>query len=111
MKRRSFRFSTRLLVITIDIRFLKTSSVAALLLIQNALSFCEKREQKYLRIVARYEKKDVVRMAELLAHVVNGLDDSPGDFLGQVFMQLELGDKYRGQFFTPYGPMLTVMSF
>lgn len=70
--------------------------------LQNALSFCEKREQKYLRIVARYEKKDVVRMAELLAHVVNGLDDSPGDFLGQVFMQLELGDKYRGQFFTPW---------
>lgn len=27
------------------------------------------------------------------------------------FMQLELGDKHRGQFFTPYGPMLTVMSF
>ncbi|HFK3156648.1 TPA: SAM-dependent DNA methyltransferase [Citrobacter sedlakii] len=70
--------------------------------LQNALSFCEKREQKYLRIVARYEKKDVIRMAELLAHVVNGLDDSPGDFLGQVFMQLELGDKYRGQFFTPW---------
>ncbi|VEB92809.1 Uncharacterised protein [Citrobacter koseri] len=42
--------------------------------LQNALSFCEKREQKYLHIVARYEKKDVVRMAELLAHVVNGLD-------------------------------------
>lgn len=70
--------------------------------LQNALSFCEKREQEYLRIVARYEKKDVVRMAELLAHVVNGLDDSPGDFLGLVFMQLELGDKYRGQFFTPW---------
>lgn len=70
--------------------------------LQNALSFCEKREQKYLRIVARYEKPDVVSMAKLLAHVVNGLDDSPGDFLGRVFMQLELGDKYRGQFFTPW---------
>lgn len=70
--------------------------------LQNALSFCDKREQKYLRIVARYEKQDVIRMAKLLAHVVDGLDDSPGDFLGRVFMQLELGDKYRGQFFTPW---------
>ena len=78
---------------------------------QNSLQFCEKREEKYMRIVGRYEKADVSRMAQLLAHVVNGLDETPGDFLGRVFMQLELGDKYRGQFFTPYGPMLTVMSF
>lgn len=70
--------------------------------LQNALSFCEKREQKYLRIVARYEKPDVVSMAKLLAHVVNGLEDKPGDFLGRIFMQLEMGDKYRAQFFTPW---------
>lgn len=60
------------------------------------------REQKYLRIVGGYEKEDVTRMAQLLANVVNGLGDAPGDFLGRVFMQLELGDKYRGQFFTPW---------
>ncbi|HCC5975827.1 TPA: SAM-dependent DNA methyltransferase [Citrobacter koseri] len=70
--------------------------------LQNTLSFCEKREQKYLRIVARYEKPDVVSMAKLLAHVVNGLEDKPGDFLGRIFMQLEMGDKYRAQFFTPW---------
>ncbi len=50
-------------------------------------------------------------MAQLLAHVVNGLEYSPGDFLGNIFMHLDLGDKYRGQFFTAYGPMLTVRSF
>lgn len=83
-------------------------SVVAL---QNGLQFCEKREQKYMRIVSRYEKQDVSHMAQLLAHVVNGLEEERSDFLGRVFMQLELGDRYRGQFFTPYGPMLTVMSF
>lgn len=41
-------------------------------------------------------------MSQLLAHVVNGLGEASGDFLGRVFMQLELGDKYRGQFFTPW---------
>ena len=70
--------------------------------LENRLQFCEKREQKYLRIVSRYEKPDVENMAHLLAHVVNGLEVAPGDFLGRVFMQLEMGDKYRAQFFTPW---------
>lgn len=70
--------------------------------LENRLQFCEKREQKYLRIVSRYEKPDVSNMAHLFAHVVNGLEEEPGDFLGRVFMQLEMGDKYRGQFFTPW---------
>jgi len=70
--------------------------------LENRLQFCEKREQKYLRIVSRYEKPDVKNLAQLFAHVVNGLEEEPGDFLGRVFMQLEMGDKYRGQFFTPW---------
>lgn len=70
--------------------------------LENRLHFSEVREQKYLRIVGGYEKEDVTRMAQLLAHVINGLGDASGDFLGRVFMQLELGDKYRGQFFTPW---------
>jgi len=74
--------------------------------LQNGLHFCDKREQKYMRIVARYQKPDVSNLAQLLGHVVNGLEEAPGDFLGRVFMQLELGDKYRGQFFTPWSVSL-----
>ncbi|AUX71603.1 hypothetical protein [Erwinia pyrifoliae] len=70
--------------------------------LQNGLQFCDRREQKYMRIVSKYQKPDVTNMAQLLAHVVSGLEESPGDFLGRVFMLLELGDKYRGQFFTPW---------
>ncbi|MBE5254068.1 SAM-dependent DNA methyltransferase [Mixta mediterraneensis] len=70
--------------------------------LENRLQFCEKREQKYLRIVSRYKKPDVENMAHLLAHVVHGLEQEPSDFLGRIFMQLEMGDKYRGQFFTPW---------
>lgn len=69
--------------------------------IQNGLQFCDKREKKYLDIVARYKKPDVMNLADLLVHLVNGLQEEQSDFLGRVFMQLELGDKYRGQFFTP----------
>ncbi|EFK7798840.1 SAM-dependent DNA methyltransferase, partial [Escherichia coli] len=60
------------------------------------------REQKYLRIVSGYEKQDVINMAHLLAHVIEGLEQGFCDFLGSVFMQLDLGDTCRGQFFTPW---------
>ncbi|MFP1908377.1 N-6 DNA methylase [Lonsdalea quercina] len=70
--------------------------------LENRLCFSQKREDKYMRIISGYEKTDVGRLAQLLAHVVNGLQAGFCDFLGRVFMQLELGDKYRGQFFTPW---------
>ncbi|MCX8967026.1 SAM-dependent DNA methyltransferase [Erwinia psidii] len=70
--------------------------------LENRLRFCQKREQKYLNIISRYEKPDVERLAQLLAHVVDGLDAGPCDFLGSVFMSLEMGDAGRGQYFTPW---------
>ncbi len=70
--------------------------------LENRLQFSEAREQKYLRIVSGYEKQDVINIAHLLAHVIEGLEQGFCDFLSSVFMQLELGDKYRGQFFTPW---------
>ncbi|EOT2401636.1 SAM-dependent DNA methyltransferase, partial [Escherichia coli] len=62
--------------------------------LENRLQFSEAREQKYLRIVSGYEKQDVIHIAHLLAHVIEGLEQGFCDFLGSVFMQLELGDKY-----------------
>lgn len=70
--------------------------------LENRLCFSQKREDKYMRIISGYEKTDVSLLAQLLSHVVNGLQTGFCDFLGRVFMQLELGDKYRGQFFTPW---------
>ncbi|HBD1844086.1 TPA: SAM-dependent DNA methyltransferase [Salmonella enterica] len=70
--------------------------------LENRLKFTDVREQKYLRIISGYEKTDACRMAQLLAHTVNGLSAKSCDFLGRIFMQLDLGDKYRGQFFTPW---------
>ncbi|PQL00987.1 integrase [Pantoea ananatis] len=74
--------------------------------IQNGLQFCEKREQKYMAIVARYKKEDILSMARLLACVVNGLEEKPCDFLGRIYMLLELGDKDKDQYFTPWSVAL-----
>lgn len=59
-------------------------------------------EQRYLEIIRGYDRADTDRMARLLALTVNGLDAYPHDFLGSVFMELNLGDAHRGQFFTPW---------
>jgi len=74
--------------------------------LQNGLQFCEKREKKYMAIVARYKKEDVSSMAGLLAYVVNGLEEKPCDFLGRIYMLLELGDKGKDQYFTPWSVAL-----
>lgn len=59
-------------------------------------------EEEYLRIAKRYERVDIERLSQLLGVLTLGLSLSPGDFLGRIFMELELGESERGQFFTPY---------
>ena len=70
--------------------------------IQNAFLKSDELEQEYLKIVKRYEKDDAVRMSHLLAEVVMGLEVAPCDFLGSVYMELELGSKHLGSHYTPF---------
>jgi hypothetical protein len=60
------------------------------------------REAEYMAIVKRYNKEEANKIAEALAHVVEGLSAGMNDFLGSLFMSLELGNSWTGQFFTPY---------
>ena len=62
-----------------------------------------KREDGYLKIIGRYEKSDQNRFPKLMGAVVEALEMNPWqDFLGSMFMRLNLGNHWRGQFFTPY---------
>lgn len=70
--------------------------------IHNNILFDETLEQEYMETVRHYEANDAERMASLLAEVVMGLNAGGGDFLGELYMQLELGEAGRGQFFTPF---------
>ncbi len=60
------------------------------------------REAQYMQIVSRYSKEEVMQLAQGLAHVVLALEEEPQDVLGSLFMSLELGNSWKGQFFTPY---------
>lgn len=74
----------------------------------------EEREQKYLDIAKKYSKEELDKIAEIIALVVLGMEENPDqDFLGELFMQLELGSNWHGQFFTPYNvcQMMARMSF
>ena len=74
----------------------------------------EEREQKYLDIAKKYSKEELDKIAEMMALVVLGMEENPDqDFLGELFMQLELGSNWHGQFFTPYNvcQMMARMSF
>lgn len=59
-------------------------------------------EQRYLNIVKTYTKEQAEEFSKLLAFLVLGLEQESQDFLGQVFMFLNLGSQANGQYFTPY---------
>lgn len=62
----------------------------------------EDREARYLKIVGRYAGAELERFAEMLGHLHESLHEAFHDALGSLFMAMELGDAWKGQFFTPY---------
>lgn len=63
----------------------------------------EEREARYLRIIGKYSKPEQQLFPELFAHTVMTLEKNPEqDFLGKLYMNLNLSDEGRKQHFTPY---------
>lgn len=61
----------------------------------------QKREEEYEQCVKRLGSVEAA--AEMFAIVTMALDENPEqDFLGGLFMRLNLGNHWKGQFFTPY---------
>lgn len=59
------------------------------------------REARYMDIIGRYSKEESFLFAEMFADLVMELEAAPDDVLGLVFHELELHNKYKGQYFTP----------
>ena len=61
----------------------------------------EPREKEYEQCIKRLGSMEVA--AQILAIVVMALEKNPEqDFLGEMYMRLNLGNHWKGQFFTPY---------
>lgn len=78
----------------------------------------EEREQRYLDIINSYEKKEqqnFPKMLEMLVEALQNKVETNGteDVLGLIFHELELHNKYKGQFFTPQcvSDMMSFMTF
>ena len=63
----------------------------------------DEREALYMRIVQKYGAKEFAIIPKLFGQITLGMEEKlDGDFLGELYMELGLGNKYAGQFFTPY---------
>lgn len=67
----------------------------------------QERETRYLEIINTYQKNEQEAFPKMLGYLVNAMEDSialgggPTDILGELFHELELHNKWKGQFFTP----------
>src|SRR5262249_46296940 len=62
----------------------------------------EKREARYLEIVKRYQPDELAKFPKMLAELTLALEEEPCDILGRTFHDLELHNKWSGQYFSPY---------
>ncbi len=63
----------------------------------------ESRSKMYQSIVTKYNAQELGEFGQMLSEVVLGMEENiDQDFLGELFMALELGNDHNGQFFTPY---------
>lgn len=72
----------------------------------------DEREREYEYCINRLGS--VGKAAEIMGVIVNAFESDPDqDFLGSLYMELELGNHWKGQFFTPYhvSKMMAKMTF
>jgi N-6 DNA Methylase len=62
-----------------------------------------------MALIKRYKPEELATFPKMLGEVVLALEDEPSDVLGRTFHDLELHNKWSGQFFSPY-PLCRMMA-
>lgn len=72
--------------------------------ISNAVDLRQKdeREERFRDITKKYTSEEMNIFKQMYADLVVDLEMDPRDVLGEIFMELGLGDEWKGQFFTPH---------
>lgn len=60
------------------------------------------RENLFQSISSKYGSDNLDKFAEMMAYLIETLEENPRDVLGEVYMRGGFGSKTTGQFFTPY---------
>lgn len=74
-----------------------------------ALPFYPETAKQELKVFEQYTKEEIKKFDQLFGIMVDALETSNQDFLGEIFSSYEMGNSYRGQFFTPY-PIALMMA-
>ena len=83
--------------------FLECSAIAISNCLDQSGEIHDKREQRYLQIIKGYREQEQHGLCCLLGYVEEALEENPEqDFLGDMYMALNLNSHWHGQFFTPY---------
>ncbi|MBD9524666.1 SAM-dependent DNA methyltransferase [Ensifer sp. ENS02] len=69
----------------------------------------DRLEARYLEIIGKYDAATIETFTQVMGEVIMAMEDAPQDILGATFHALELHNKARGQFFTPY-PLCRMMA-
>src|SRR5580658_1776334 len=69
----------------------------------------EAREQRYMEVVKRYRPDEAAKFSQMLSLLTMALEEETFDVLGQTFHDLELHNKWSGQYFSPY-PLCRMMA-
>ena len=62
----------------------------------------ESLRQRYQSAAGHYNEDEIQALSRLFNIIVEALEHKTYDFLGSVFMALDLGDEYKAQYFTPF---------
>lgn len=83
--------------------FVELTAIAISNRVEIRTNVMQQREQRYLDLIGQYSDIEQALFADLFGILVESLEREPEqDFLGEMFMALELGSHWKGQFFTPY---------
>jgi type I restriction-modification system DNA methylase subunit len=77
-------------------------TMSAVALSKADLRQAEAREELYMQTVRKYSREEATTISHMFAELQEALHVSPRDILGEIYMQLELGNSRMGQFFTPH---------
>lgn len=62
----------------------------------------QKREEMYKAIFLKYTKDEQEKLIYMFNLLPEAIEDKMGDILGEIYMESGAGNKYVGQFFTPF---------
>lgn len=77
---------------------------AATISLSNAVDWAQRdpREERYMALIKRYKPHELATFPKMMTELTLAMEEEPSDILGRTFHDLELHNKWSGQFFSPY---------